>query len=114
MVGNPSFLHAAGPLGLPAARSDFLEADVTRENKTTDAVCGCDGYFDDGCPACTPVKVVPFPGTRAEREAWWRGTFVVGQPHPFDVAPAGEPLTQAWVNETVTALLDSEDAANAR
>ena len=23
--------------------------------ETTDAVCGCDGFFDAGCPACTPA-----------------------------------------------------------
>lgn len=28
---------------------------MTRENETTDAVCGCDGYFDAGCRACTPA-----------------------------------------------------------
>lgn len=81
--------------------------------KTIGGICGCDGYFDEGCPACTPAEV-PFPGTRTEREAWWRNTFVVGQPHPFDLTMKGEPLTQAWVDEAVTALLDSEDAANAR
>jgi hypothetical protein len=22
--------------------------------ESPDAICGCDGYFDEGCPACTP------------------------------------------------------------
>lgn len=32
-------------------------------HQITDVICGCDGYFDEGCPACTPA---PVPATTSE------------------------------------------------
>lgn len=34
---------------------------MSEKSETTDAVCGCDGYFDEGCPACTPKAEDEYP-----------------------------------------------------
>jgi hypothetical protein len=43
-----------GGAGGPCPYCEVPAAPEVEPIKTTDAVCGCDGYFDAGCPACTP------------------------------------------------------------
>ncbi len=42
---------------------------------TIRAICGCDGYFDEGCPACTPVDAPPPQAPPAPLWVWHADDF---------------------------------------
>ena len=39
---------------LAAIRAAGWAVVPVEPTESRDAICGCDGYFDEGCPACTP------------------------------------------------------------
>lgn len=58
---------------MPKADEEWEEWKAQREAEKVQAIerlartvfgvggsCGCDGYYDDGCPLCTPAKMESF------------------------------------------------------
>ncbi len=73
-------------------------------------ICGCDGYFDEGCPACTPAPA-PKPATRHDDVAHALRLAALAGMNPAERFHAGEGQTGpghiAEAARTIAAFLDA-------